>query len=101
MTTPSFTTPDDMPEYISIYDRPNRGKGRPRTCTLTDEAKAPRKKYIAKTHYNENYEYRRLQMRLYNESSNIICFLCKCNIEFSFKQIIQYYIDITIYDNNL
>ena len=26
-------------EYISIYDRPKRGKGRPKTCTLTEEQK--------------------------------------------------------------
>ena len=26
-------------EYISIYDRPKRGRGRPKTCTLTDEEK--------------------------------------------------------------
>ena len=34
--TPSFKNPDDMPEYVSIYDRP---KGRPRTCTFYDEEK--------------------------------------------------------------
>ena len=27
-------------EYISIYDRPKRGKGRPKTCTLSDEEKS-------------------------------------------------------------
>ena len=37
--TPSFKNPDDMPEYVSIYDRPKRGRGRPKTCTLTDEEK--------------------------------------------------------------
>ena len=38
--TPSFKNPDDMPEYVSIYDRPKRGRGRPKTCTLTDEEKS-------------------------------------------------------------
>ena len=27
-------------EYISIYDKPKRGRGRPKTCTLTDEEKS-------------------------------------------------------------
>ena len=28
-----------MPEYVSIYDRPKKSKGRPRTCKLSDEEK--------------------------------------------------------------
>ena len=27
-------------EYISIYDKPKRGRGRPTTCKLSDEEKA-------------------------------------------------------------
>ena len=34
---PSFKNPDDMPEYISIYDRPKRARGRPKTGILTDD----------------------------------------------------------------
>ena len=37
---PSFSNPDDMPEYVSVYAmKPKRKRGRPRTCTLTDEQK--------------------------------------------------------------
>ena len=28
-----------MPEYVSIYDKPEKGKGRPNTCKLSDEQK--------------------------------------------------------------
>ena len=30
-------------EYISIYDKPKRGRGRPKTCKLSDEEKRQRK----------------------------------------------------------
>ena len=43
-------------EYISIYDRPKRGRGRPKTCTLTDEEKRQRKIEIAKQYYKHNFE---------------------------------------------
>ena len=36
---PSFSNPDEMPEYVSIYDKPQKGKGRPKTCKLSDEQK--------------------------------------------------------------
>ena len=52
-------------EYISIYDRPKRGKGRPKTCTLTEEQKAQRKKDIAKEYSKNNFEYVRLQKRIW------------------------------------
>ena len=52
-------------EYISIYDRPKRGKGRPKTCTLSDEEKRQRKIETAKTYYNDNFEYVRLQKRIW------------------------------------
>ena len=51
--------------YISIYDRPKRPKGRPKTCTLSDEEKAQRKRDIATTYYNNNFEYVRLQKRIW------------------------------------
>ena len=53
--------------YISIYDKPKRPRGRPKTCTLTDEEKVDRKRQDAKRLYYENYEYRRLQQALYND----------------------------------
>ena len=34
---PSFSNPDDMPEYVSIYDKPKRR-------TMTKEEKAQKKK---------------------------------------------------------
>ena len=53
--------------YISIYDKPKRPRGRPKTCTLTDEEKVGRKRQDAKSLYYDNYEYRRLQQALYND----------------------------------
>ena len=52
-------------EYISIYDRPKRGKGRPKTCTLTDEEKIQRRNAINLRSYYNNHEYRKLQKRLH------------------------------------
>ena len=52
-------------EYISIYDRPKRGKGRPKTCNLSDEEKRLRKRETAKQYYKNNYEYVRLQKRIW------------------------------------
>ena len=52
-------------EYISIYDKPKRGKGRPKTCKLSDEEKRERKIEIAKTYYTNNFEYVRLQKRIW------------------------------------
>jgi hypothetical protein len=63
--TPSFKNPDDMPEYISIYDKPKRGRGRPKTCKLSDEEKRQRKIEIAKQYYTNNFEYVRLQKRIW------------------------------------
>ena len=51
--------------YISIYDKPKRPRGRPKTCTLTDEEKAQRKRDIATRYYNDNFEYVRLQKRIW------------------------------------
>ena len=35
----SFENQDDVPDYISIYERPKLQRGRPKTCTLTDGKK--------------------------------------------------------------
>lgn len=52
-------------EYISIYDKPKRGRGRPKTCKLSDEEKRQRKIEIAKQYYTNNFEYVRLQKRIW------------------------------------
>ena len=52
-------------EYISIYDKPKRDRGRPQTCKLSDEEKRERKNAIAKQYYSNNFEYVRLQKRIW------------------------------------
>ena len=52
-------------EYISIYDKPKRGRGRPKTCKLSDEEKRQCKIEIAKQYYTHNFEYVRLQKRIW------------------------------------
>ena len=42
--------------YISIYDKPKRPRGRPKTCTLTDEEKLERLRQNYKRYYYENPE---------------------------------------------
>ena len=56
------TYEDDMPEYISIYDRPKRSIGRPNNkIQLTDEEKVLRMRRLASNNYYENIEKRTLQ----------------------------------------
>ena len=62
--TPSFKNPDDMPEYISIYDKPKRGRGRPKTCKLSDEEKRIRNCQAALRCYYNNHEYYKLSKRI-------------------------------------
>ena len=45
--------------YISIYDKPKRPRGRPKT--LTDEQIKDRRKEIYKKHYENNRDYYLLQ----------------------------------------
>ena len=52
-------------EYISIYDKPKRGRGMPNTCKLSDAEKRQRKNEIAKRYYEKNFEYVRLQKRIW------------------------------------
>ena len=54
-------------EYISIYDRPKRGKGRPKTCTLTEEQKKQKAIERSLKYYKDNYEYCVLRQRLYKQ----------------------------------
>ena len=51
--------------YISIYDRPKRARGRPKIYT-DEEIKQHRRDYAKKVYY-ENYEYRLMQIKLYQE----------------------------------
>ena len=37
-------------EYVSIYDKPKRGRGRPKTCKLSDKEKE-----ILRAHYKAYY----------------------------------------------
>ena len=50
--------------YISIYDKLKRSKGRPKTCTLTDEENAQSKQDIATKHHYDSYEYCKMRQRL-------------------------------------
>ena len=63
ITQQIFNT-DDV--YVSIYDRPKRGKGRPKS-SMTDEEKAQRKREIALKHYYDNWEYKKLYKQIYDK----------------------------------
>ena len=58
-------------KYISIYDKPKRGKGRPTTCTLTDEAKRQRNKDNATRYHYDNYEYCKMWQRLQKQTAYV------------------------------
>mgnify|MGYP001482373490 CR=1 FL=1 len=64
ITQQVFNT-DDV--YVSIYDRPKRGKGRPKS-SLTDEEKAQKKRDNYKRWYAENSEYVLLKKKLIREA---------------------------------
>ena len=51
-------------EYISIYDRPKRSRGRPKTCTLSDEEKRERLRANYKAYYYADPERERRRNRL-------------------------------------
>ena len=46
-------------EYISIYDRPKRGKGAPRGSKYTDEEKSERARISTRNYYYRNIEKER------------------------------------------
>ena len=49
---PPFSNPDDMPEYVSVYEmKPKRKSGRPKS-SLTDEERAQKKKDAYKIWYH-------------------------------------------------
>ena len=58
---PPFSNPDDMPEYVSIYDKPKRR-------TMTKEEKAQKKRDNYKRWYAENSEYVLLKKKLIREA---------------------------------
>ena len=64
--TPTMENTTEV-EYISIYDRPKRGRGRPKTCKLSDEEKRQRKIETNRKYYQDNYEYCVLRQRLYKQ----------------------------------
>ena len=51
-------------EYISIYDRPKRGKGRPKASTLADEEEKERLRVNSKAYFEANPEKERERVRL-------------------------------------
>ena len=52
-------------EYISIYDKPKRGRGKPRGSKYTEEEKAQKAKEATLKYRDANFEYYSLQKRLY------------------------------------
>ena len=58
----------DYNTEITIIEITKRPRGRPKREThLTDEEKKQRARDIAKRHYEQNYEYRRLQKQCHYE----------------------------------
>ena len=55
-------------EYISIYDKPKRDRGRPRGSKYSDEEKLQRSREANYRCYYNNYEYYSLQKRSYNKA---------------------------------
>ena len=50
--------------YISIYEQPNRARGRPKTCKLSDEEKRERLRANYKAYFSANPEKEREKIRL-------------------------------------
>jgi hypothetical protein len=64
---PSFKNPDDMPVYVSIFERPKKPSGRPKTCKLSDEQKKERARTISRKYYTDNHDYCVLRQFIYDE----------------------------------
>jgi hypothetical protein len=61
---PSFSNPDDMPIFISIWDqKPKKTKA----CKLSDEQKKERARFISKRYYDNNREYCVQRQFIYDE----------------------------------
>ena len=54
-----------MEEYISIYDKPKRGKGRPQGSKYKVEERAERARLSTMTYYYNNIEQERERSRVY------------------------------------
>ena len=54
---------DDMPEYISIYDRPKRGVGRPKLYFTSEE--------LAESQRVSSNKYHRLHYLEYKDAKNL------------------------------
>ena len=67
MFNPSFKTPDDMPVYVSIFERPKKPIGRPKTCKLSDEQKKERARLKSQNYYANNHEYCVKRQFIYDE----------------------------------
>ena len=52
-------------EYISIYDKPKRGKGRPQGSKYTVEERAERARLSTMTYHYNNIEQERERSRAY------------------------------------
>ena len=63
MDTSTQTNRTDI-EYISIYDKPKRGKGRPQGSNYTDEQKAERARLSTMKYYYKNLETERERSRI-------------------------------------
>ena len=59
-------------EYISIYDKPKRGKGRPTGSKYTDEQKAERARISTMKYYYNNLEKERERSRINRANKNNI-----------------------------
>jgi hypothetical protein len=57
------TSTDDMPEYISIYDRPKRGVGRPKLYFTAEE--------LAESQRVSSNKYHKLHYLEYKDAKNL------------------------------
>ena len=65
LTLPTQTTGNTTEvQYISIYDKPKRARGRPTTCKLSGEEKLERLRANYKACLNANPEKERERVRL-------------------------------------
>lgn len=62
------TYEEDMPIYISIYDKPKLKRGPKLSCTLTLEEKKERARVIASKHYYNHSEEIIAKNRLYRKN---------------------------------
>ena len=58
-------------EYISIYDKRKRGKGRPQGSKYTVEERAERARLSTMTYYYNNIQQEREISRVYQAKKNI------------------------------